>query len=94
MLPGYVAHARGRRLDVPRGEPRRRAPDQVWVGIGYITADLRALLLLVALILGGIGLRRSGSGKGDRLLKTSTVIATVLLAAYVVAVWAMGAKPN
>jgi hypothetical protein len=70
------------------------APDLVWVGIGYTSADLGGLLLLVGLILGGIGLRRTRSGGGDGLLKTSTVIATVLLAVYVIAVWAMGAKPT
>ena len=93
VLPGYVVMRVGADWTYLE-ENLDDAPDQVWVGIGYITADLGALLLLVALILGGIGLRRSRRGKGDRLLKTSTVIATVLLAAYVVAVWAMGAKPN
>ena len=34
-------------------------PDQTWVGIGFITSDLGGILLLLALILGGIGLRRS-----------------------------------
>jgi hypothetical protein len=68
--------------------------DEAWIGIGYITADLGALLLLIALILGGIGLRRSRSGGGGALLKTATVISLLLLVFYVVAVWAMGAKPG
>ena len=34
------------------------AEDPAWLGIGYITADLGGLLLIIALILGGIGLRR------------------------------------
>lgn len=93
VLPGYVVMRVGAEWTYLE-ENLDDAPDQVWVGIGYITADLGAVLLLVALILGGIGLRRSRSGKGDRLLKTSSVIATLLLAAYVVAVWAMGAKPT
>ena len=65
-----------------------------WLGIGYATAEGGGLLLLIALILGGIGLRRSRSGGGNGLLKASGVIATVLVAAYVVAVWAMGGKPT
>ncbi len=69
-------------------------PDQVWVGIGFITSDLGGILLLLALILGGIGLRRSRSGGGRGLLKASSVIATLLVAVYIVAVWAMGAKPT
>ncbi len=68
--------------------------DPDWIGIGYITSDLGGLLLLVALVLGGIGLRRGHSKSGGGLLKASTVIATLLVAIYVVAVWAMGAKPS
>lgn len=69
-------------------------PDQTWVGIGFITSDLGGILLLLALILGGIGLRRSRSGGGRGLLQASGVIALILLALYVVAIWAMGAKPS
>jgi hypothetical protein len=65
-----------------------------WLGIGSGTAEGGGLLLLIALILGGIGLRRSRSGGGTGLLKASGVIATVLVLAYVVAVWAMGGKPS
>jgi hypothetical protein len=93
-LPGYIVMRVGAQW-VYAEEQLDDAPiEPAWVVIGFITADLGLLLLLVALILGGIGLRRSRSGKGDRLLKTSSVIATVLLAAYVVATWAMGAKPT
>ena len=51
-------------------------------------------MLLIALILGGIGIRKSRSGGGGGLLKASSVIATLLVAVYVVAVWAMGGKPT
>ena len=47
-----------------------------WLGIGFATAEGGGLLLLIALILGGIGLRRSRSGGGNGLLKASGVIAT------------------
>jgi hypothetical protein len=70
------------------------AQTPAWIGIGYATGDLGGLLLLIALILGGIGLRRSRTGRGGGLLKASTVIATLLVAVYVVTVWAMGAKPT
>ena len=68
--------------------------DPTWVVIGFVTAEPGGLLLLIALILGGIGLWRSRSGSGAGLLKASGVIATLLVAVYVVAVWAMGAKPD
>ena len=71
------------------------AEDPAWLGIGYITADLGGLLLIIALILGGIGLRRSRNGGGGAgLLKATGVIATLLVAVYIVAVWAMGGKPT
>ena len=65
-----------------------------WIDIGYITADGGALLLLIALILGGIGLRQDRKGGGGTLLRISGVIAAVLVAIYIIAVWAMGAKPT
>ncbi len=68
--------------------------DPTWLGIGYIIADSGAVLLLVALILGGVGVRRLRRGGGAGLLKATTVLSLILLAAYVVAVWAMGAKPG
>jgi hypothetical protein len=68
--------------------------DPTWLGIGMTTADGGGLLLLIALIVGGVGIRKMRGGGGNGLIKTSSVIATVLVAVYVVAVWAMGAKPS
>ena len=77
---------------VYREENLDAVPEEpAWIDVGYITADLGGLLLLVALVLGGIGVRRGGGGA---LLKTAVVLATVLVAVYVIAVWAMGAKPT
>jgi hypothetical protein len=49
----------------------------------------------VALVLGGIGLRRlrRGDAKGATLLKATTVLSLVLIVGYVIAVWAMTGKP-
>jgi hypothetical protein len=68
--------------------------DPAWIGIGHIVAEGGGLLLLIAIVLGGLGVRRSDSGGGGGLLKASSVIAAFLVAAYVVAIWAMGAKPT
>src|SRR4051794_26124350 len=68
--------------------------DLAWIGIGHIVAEGGGLLLLIAIILGGLGVRRSGAGGGGGLLKASSLIATFLVAAYIVAIWAMGAKPS
>jgi hypothetical protein len=65
-----------------------------WLDIGFVIADLGGAILLVALILGGIGTYRQRAGKGAGLLRATLVLSTVLLAAYLVAVWAMAGKPS
>jgi hypothetical protein len=68
--------------------------DFAWLGIGHIAAEGGGLLLLISLILGGIGLRKSPDSGRNGLVKASSVIATFLVAVYIVAIWAMGAKPT
>jgi len=92
-LPGYLVMRVGAEWIYSREQLADATDDPAWVGIGYITADAGALLLLIALILGGIGLRRQRGGGGTGLLRASLVISVVLLAADVVTIWAMGAKP-
>jgi len=73
-------------------------PDDVdepaWLAIGYIVADAGGLVLVISLITGGIGVRRLKAGGGSGLLKATLILALVLLAAYVVAAWAMAGKPD
>jgi hypothetical protein len=68
--------------------------EPAWLGIGYLLADLGGLILLVSLILGGVGVYRLRGGKGVGLLRATLVLSLVLLAAYLVAVWAMAGKPD
>jgi hypothetical protein len=95
-LPGYVVMRIGAEWlytkydDVlPEG-----VDDPKWISIGYIVADAGALLTLIALILGGIGVRRLRDDRGAGLLKATMVIALIVLAAAVVAIWAMSGKPD
>ena len=92
-LPGYLIMRIGAEWVYSKEHLDSLPDDPTWIGIGYMTADGGLVLLLIALILGGIGMRKSRTGGGGGLLKASTVIATVLVAAYVVTIWAMGAKP-
>jgi hypothetical protein len=59
-----------------------------------VVAEAGGVLFLVSLVAGGLGVRRLREGNGAGLLRTTTLISLVLLAAYVVAVWAMAAKPD
>ena len=93
-LPGYIVMRVGAQWIYSR-EGLDNAPiEPAWVGIGFIVADGGALLLLITLILGGIGVRHLRSDGGTRLLAASMWISLLLLAAAVVAVWAMSAKPD
>ena len=79
--------------DLP--EPAKKAvEDSAWVGIGYVTADLGALLILITIVLSVIALRRLRKGSGLGLGRAVGIISVLLLAAYVVAVWAMTTKPD
>ena len=93
-LPGYVLMRIGAEWIYSKEGLDDAPEDPAWVGIGYIVADLGALLFLIALIVGGIGVYRLRRGGGTTLLKVSMAISLLLLAAAFVAVWAMGAKPD
>jgi hypothetical protein len=66
-----------------------------WLDIGSVVADAGGLILLLSLIAGGVGVYRLRKGEGGGgLLRVTLVVTLVLLAADVVAVWAMAAKPD
>jgi hypothetical protein len=93
-LPGYVLMRIGGQWIYSK-EGLEDAPiDAAWTGIGFAVADAGLVVLLVALIVGGIGVRRLRNGKGAAFLKATMVLSLILLAAYVVTVWAMAAKPD
>jgi hypothetical protein len=69
--------------------------DPSWVGIGYIIAEPSGLLILIATILTYLGARRLRSGGGGGgMAKVATVLATIAVAFFVVAIWAMTTKPS
>jgi hypothetical protein len=95
-LPGWIVMRVGAQWiyskegwdDVPESE------EPGWLGVGYVTADAGGALLLVSLVVGGIGVYQLRRGKGTGLLRVTLVLSVILLAAYVVAVWAMAGKPD
>ena len=95
-LPGYLIMRIGAQWIYMKENwddvPDRLVP--VWIDIGFIVADAGALLMIIALVVGGIGMRQLREGKGQGLLKATLVISLVILAAAVVAIWAMAGKPN
>jgi hypothetical protein len=94
-LPGYIVMRIGAEwIAEKEGWNDKGVSSPAWLDVGYLIADLGALLLLIALVLGGIGVRRLRAGKGAGLLKAAMVISLVILAAALVAVWAMSGKPD
>jgi hypothetical protein len=66
------------------------ADDPTWIGIGYTVGDGGAVLLLVSLVLSGVAARTDRDGLG----KAAGVVMAIALVAWLVTVWAMGAKPD
>jgi hypothetical protein len=66
-----------------------------WVDIGFITSEPTLLLLIAATICAGIAARRSREGGSSfgGLNTAALVLVAISLVAYVIAIWAMSAKP-
>ena len=64
--------------------------DPTWIGIGYGVSDIGAIVFLIALILAWLGARKGKSGLG----RASGILSALILVGLVIAVWAMGAKPD
>jgi hypothetical protein len=92
-LPGWVLMRIGAEWIYSKGWDD--VPDEPgWLSTGAFIADIGGLILLVSLIAGGVGVYRLREGKGSGLLRATLVLSLVLLAAYLVAVWAMAGKPD
>ena len=91
VLPAYIAMRIGAQWVL---EESPFNDDANWVGIGYLAADILGVLLLAALVLAGLGLRRGINAAGTRSAQVVTVVTLVLLAAYVFTIWAMTTKPT
>jgi hypothetical protein len=94
VLPSYILMRVGAQWTEAAEDLPPSVEDSAWLGIGYITADVGAVLILVSIVLSVLGLRGLGAGKGLRLGRAVGVISVLLVLAYVVAVWAMSGKPD
>jgi hypothetical protein len=94
-LPGWIVMRIGAEwIASKEGWTKKGVPSPTWLDIGFLLADLGGLILLVSLVVGGFGVRRLRAGKGAGLLKATLWLSLLLLAAYLVAVWAMAGKPD
>jgi hypothetical protein len=62
-----------------------------WVDIGFTTSEGSFVVLVAATVCAGIAARR---GRGGGLRTATVVLVGITIVAYVVAIWAMSAKPT
>ena len=90
VLPAYVVMRVGSEWIASK----ENVPDDAdWIGIGYSTADGGLVLTIIAAVLAWRAARRGAAGPGG-LGRGVLVLATVLILAYAVTIWAMAAKPG
>jgi hypothetical protein len=92
-LPGYIVFRAG--AEWIANKEGLTNSDLTWIGIGYGVSDLGALLLIIALVIGGISVRRMNRGGTPSPIAARIVtgLVSLVLVAYLVAVWAMTTKP-
>jgi hypothetical protein len=93
-FPGWVVMRIG--AEWVRSKEGWAEPYPSWLGIGYFAADIGFAVLVVTILLAGLGVRslRKSGGSAALLGRIATPLATALLILYLVAVWAMTAKPD
>ena len=99
-IPGYIVMRGGSEWIYSKEGLDALPTDPDWIGIGYITADAGLLLLLVATITTGIASRRANAVEATTEaaprttgVRVSATLCALLLVGYVIAIWAMTAKP-
>ncbi len=67
-----------------------------WLDIGFTMADMGFVLLIVSTVIGGLMVRRIRASGSPSPVPTriATGLVSLLLIGYLVAVWAMAAKPT
>ena len=92
-LPGYIVFRVGAEWILDK-EGLTDA-DLAWIDLGYMVSDMGFLLLLISLIIGGVSVRRMNRGGTPSPIAARIVtgLVSLVLIAYLVAVWAMTTKP-
>jgi hypothetical protein len=69
--------------------------DLAWIGIGFGASDFGLLLLIAGTITAGLGARKLGRAAGATSWngRAAAVLTIIPLVLYLVAIWAMTAKP-
>jgi hypothetical protein len=90
VLPGWIVMRVGAEWIYRKEGWDEVDPAPSWIDIGFVTAEPGVVVIVIALILAGLAARRAST----TLARIAAVLTTILLVAYVIAVWAMTAKPT
>jgi hypothetical protein len=89
-LPGYLVMRGGAEWIADKEGINDLKEDPSWIGIGYGVGDGTLLLLIIAMVLTGVSMRRANAGTG---VKIAAGLVAFTIVAYGVAIWAMTTKP-
>jgi hypothetical protein len=95
-IPGYILMRGGAQWIAHKEGLDNDDVDLSWINIGFSVSDLGFVLLVVALVIGGITVRRINRGEGGTpsvSARVATGLVSLFLLACLVAVWAMTTKP-
>jgi hypothetical protein len=95
-IPGYILMRGGAQWIAHKEGLDNDKVDLSWINIGFSVSDLGFVLLVVALVIGGIAVRRINRGEGGTpsvSARIATGLVSLFLIACLVAVWAMTTKP-
>ena len=95
-IPGYILMRGGAQWIAHKEGLDKDNVDLSWINIGFSVSDLGFVLLAVALVIGGIAVRRINRGEGGTprvSARIATGLVSLFLIACLVAVWAMTTKP-
>lgn len=94
VIPSYIVMRGGAQWIVSKEHLDNS--NATWIGIGFGTSDGGALLIVISAILAAVALRklRRDAAASPLLTQITAVIAYILIAAFVVAIWAMTTKPT
>ncbi len=99
-VPGYIVMRGGAEWIYSKEHLGDAPSDPSWIGIGFGVADGGLLLLLIATITAGVASRRALAADDAPAatpptvgVRVAAIVCAVMLVAYVVAIWAMTAKP-
>jgi hypothetical protein len=87
-LPAWVIMRVGAQWAYSEGSYEAARVEPGWIGFGFISAEGGLLLLVIATVLAGMGRKRLG------LRPWSQGLVGVLIALYIVTVFAMSAQPD